>query len=173
MVRFEAPVPERSVNDVIAEADIFDLPLHQGGLYRWVMSPSKLFDYMTAARPVVTAVDAAVNPVLEADAGLALPAADAVAVAEATKTLLAPSPEERWAMGLRERRDVETPHDMGRLAERFEACLQSAIRGGGSKPPSSPRPHVSEGWSTRTIRTRARRPLWNLHRRSIVARREQ
>ena len=73
------------------------------------MSPNKLFDYMTAARPVVTAVDAAVNPVVDADAGLALPAADAVAVAEATKTLLAPSPEERWAMGLRERRYVETP----------------------------------------------------------------
>jgi hypothetical protein len=42
-------------------------------------------------------------------------------MAEAIKTLLALSPEERWQMGLRGRRRA--------LAERFEACLQSAIRG--------------------------------------------
>jgi glycosyltransferase involved in cell wall biosynthesis len=66
--------------------------------------------------------------VVEADAGLAVPAADAAALAEALKRLLALSPEERWAMGLRGRRYVEAHHDMARLAERFEACLQGAIR---------------------------------------------
>jgi glycosyltransferase involved in cell wall biosynthesis len=129
MVRFEAPVPKRSINGVMAEADIFILPLHQGGLFRWGISPNKLFDYMAAARPVVTAVDASSNPVVEAGAGLAVPAADAAALAEAVKTLLALSPEERWEMGLRGRRYVEAHHDMARLAERFEACLVSTTLG--------------------------------------------
>lgn len=128
MVRFDPPVPKRSVDDLMAEADIFIMPLHPGGLFRWGISPNKLFDYMAAARPVVSVVDAAANPVVEADAGLAVPAADAAALAEAIKKLLALSPEERWEMGLRGRRYVETHHDMARLAERFEACLQSAIR---------------------------------------------
>jgi glycosyltransferase involved in cell wall biosynthesis len=128
MVRFEAPVPKRSISAVMAEADIFIMPLHPGGLFRWGISPNKLFDYMAAARPVVSVVDAAANPVVEADAGLAVPAADAAALAEALKRLLALSPEERWAMGLRGRRYVEAHHDMARLAERFEACLQGAIR---------------------------------------------
>jgi glycosyltransferase involved in cell wall biosynthesis len=129
MVLFEAPVPKRSVNDVIAGADIFILPLHQGGLYRWGMSPNKLFDYMAAARPIVIAVDVPSNPVAEAGAGLSVPAEDAQAMAQAIKTLLALPPEERWNMGLRGRRYVEAHHDMARLAERFEVCLRSAVTG--------------------------------------------
>jgi glycosyltransferase involved in cell wall biosynthesis len=129
MVRFEAPIPKQSVDDVMAEANIFILPLHQCNLFRWGMSPNKLFDYMAAARPVVTAVDASSNPVVEAGAGLSVPAGDAGALAEAIKTLLAMSPQERWQMGLRGRRYVEAHHDTARLAERFEACLLSAVRG--------------------------------------------
>jgi glycosyltransferase involved in cell wall biosynthesis len=77
----------------------------------------------------VTAVDASSNPVVEAGAGLSVPAADAAAVAKAIKTVIALSPQERWEMGLRGRRYVETGHDMARLAERFEACLHSAVTG--------------------------------------------
>jgi glycosyltransferase involved in cell wall biosynthesis len=135
MVRFEAPIPKRRVGAVMAEADLFILPLHEGGLFRWGISPNKLFDYMAAARPVVTAVDASANPVVEADAGLSVPAADPPALAQAIKTLLALSPEERWEMGLRGRRYVEAHHDMARLAERFEACLLSASGMSGSQPP--------------------------------------
>ena len=126
MVRFEAPVPKRSVEGVIAQADVFILPFHQTGIFRWGISPNKLFDYMAAARPVVIAVDASSNPVVEAEAGLAFPE-DAAAIAEAIKKLLALSPEERWQMGLRGRRYVEAHHDMAHLAERFEACLMSAV----------------------------------------------
>ena len=69
MVQFEEPVPKRNVKDLIVEADAFILPLHRGGLYRWGMSPNKLFDYMAAARPIVIAVDAPSNPVAEAALG--------------------------------------------------------------------------------------------------------
>jgi hypothetical protein len=129
MMRFDAPVPKRDVHDVMAEADIFLLPLHRGGLYRWGMSPNKLFDYMAAARPIVIAVDVPCNPVRESGAGLSVPAEDAAAVAEAIKSLIALSPEERWEMGLRGRRYVKAHHDITRLAERFEACLLSVVTG--------------------------------------------
>ena len=129
MVRFEAPIPKQSINDVITEADILILPLHRGGLYRWGDEPNKLFDYMAAARPIVIAVDVPSNPVAEAGAGLSVPAEDAAAMAHAIKTLLALLPQERWEMGLRGRRYVEAHHDMARLAERFEACLRSAVLG--------------------------------------------
>jgi glycosyltransferase involved in cell wall biosynthesis len=122
----------------MAEADVFILPLHEGKLFRWGISPNKLFDYMAAARPVVTVVDASSNPVVAADAGLSVPAADAAALAEAIKMLLALSPEERWKMGLRGRRYVEAHHDMARLAERFEASLLSAVRGEPIAPATEP-----------------------------------
>jgi glycosyltransferase involved in cell wall biosynthesis len=131
MVRFEAPVPKQTIDRVAAEADVFILPLHRGGLYRWGMSPNKLFDYMAAARPIVIAVDVPSNPVAEAGAGLNVPAEDPPALAQAIKTLLALPPRERSEMGLRGRRYVKAHHDMARLAERFEACLRSAVTGEG------------------------------------------
>ena len=100
MVRFDAPVPKRSVNDVMAEADIFIMPLHQGGLFRWGISPNKLFDYMAAARPVVIGRRRIGQSGGRGRCRAGVPAADAAALAEAIKTLLALSPEERWEMGL-------------------------------------------------------------------------
>ena len=138
MVLFEDPVPKQKVKDVIVEADAFVLPLHGGGLYRWGMSPNKLFDYMAAARPTLIAVDAPSNPVADADAGLSVPAENPAAMVDAIKTLLAMSPDERWEAGLRGRRYVETHHDMEKLAERFEACLRDAI--GGNRIATDPRP---------------------------------
>ena len=85
------------------------------------------------------------NPVAEAGAGLSIPAEDAPAMAEAIKTLLALSPEERWEMGLRGRRYVETHHDVTRLAERFEACLLSAVRGDRITRDTEPLPTTPSG----------------------------
>jgi glycosyltransferase involved in cell wall biosynthesis len=150
MVRFEAPVPKQSINDVMTGADAFLLPLHHGELYRWGMSPNKLFDYMAAARPIVIAVDVPSNPVAEAAAGLSVPAENATAMADAIKALLALSPEERWEMGLRGRRYVEANHDMARLAERFEACLLSAVTGDRIEGDAEPLPTPPESQSGRS-----------------------
>ena len=129
MVRFEAPMPKRSVNDVMAEADIFILPLHQGGLFRWGISPNKLFDYMAAARPVVYRVDARPIRWWRPTPGWRFRRRTRRRSRRRSRRCWRCRLEERWEMGLRGRHYVEAHHDMARLAERFEACLQRRRQG--------------------------------------------
>jgi glycosyltransferase involved in cell wall biosynthesis len=126
IVRFEEPVPKQRLNEVIGEADALVIPLRRGGLFRWGISPNKMFDYMAAGRPIVTAIDTPSNPVAEAEAGLTVAPEDAAALAAAVKTLYSMSPAARWEAGMRGRRYVETHHDIRHLARAFEACLLAA-----------------------------------------------
>jgi len=62
--------------------------------------PSKLQSYMAAGRPVLASLNGeGARMVIEADAGLAVPASDAKALSEAVLTLFRMTPEERNRLG--------------------------------------------------------------------------
>lgn len=123
-VRFEAPVPKNEVFQVLCEADAFLLSLKRSKVFRWGVSPNKLFDYFAAARPVIFSVDTAYDPVRESQAGISVPPEDPWAILEAISRLLELAPGERWSMGLRGRRYVEERHDIGRIGAQFQQILE-------------------------------------------------
>ncbi|WP_456480998.1 glycosyltransferase family 4 protein, partial [Oceanithermus sp.] len=125
-VVFEPPVPKSRIPDLLREADAFLMVLRDSPVFRWGVSPNKLFDYMAAARPVIFSVNTPLNPVESAGAGITVPAEDADALAGAALKLLTMSSEERWQMGLRGRKYVEDNHDLGRLACKLESVLRDA-----------------------------------------------
>ncbi len=125
-VVFEPPVPKSRIPDLLREADAFLMVLRDSPVFRWGVSPNKLFDYMAAARPVIFSVNTPLNPVESAGAGVTVPAEDADALAGAALKLLTMSSEERWQMGLRGRKYVEDNHDFGRLACKLESVLRNA-----------------------------------------------
>jgi len=126
-VVFEPPVPKNQVHSLLQEADVFLMVLRDSPVFRWGVSPNKLFDYMAAARPVIFSVNTPLNPVAEAGAGITVPAEDADSLAEAAVRLSAISSADRWQMGLRGRKYVEENHDLGRLAGKLEAVLRDAV----------------------------------------------
>ncbi len=128
-VRFEDPVPKREVYRRLQQADAFLMILRPSPVFRWGVSPNKLFDFMAMARPVLFCVQTPYNPVAEAGAGLSVPPGNAQALARALQQLAALSPRERWEMGLRGRRYVERAHAMPVLAARLEQTLQAVRRG--------------------------------------------
>ena len=99
--------------------------LRDSPVFRWGISPNKLFDYLLAARPVLFGVNTPVNPVKESEAGWTIPSEDAPALAAAVRDLLDTPPDERAAMGARGRAYVETHHDMRGLAGRLAEVLRS------------------------------------------------
>ncbi len=125
-IRFEGPIPKRDVYDALRSADAFVISLKESPLFRWGVSPNKLFDYMALARPVIFAVAAASNPVAEAGAGITVPPNDPEALAEAAIQLAEMSAADRWAMGLRGRRYVEERHSLQRLTDGLEELLRRA-----------------------------------------------
>jgi len=124
---FEPPVPKRQIPDLLREADAFLMVLRDSPVFRWGVSPNKLFDYMAAARPVIFSVNTPLNPIESASAGITVPAETADALAEAILRLLSMSPEARWEMGLRGREYVENNHNSRLLASRLELVLEDAL----------------------------------------------
>lgn len=127
-VVFEDPVPKREVYRLLQQADAFLMILMESSLFRWGVSPNKLFDFMASARPIVFSVSTRFNPVEEAKAGFTVPAGDPIALAKAIKRLAAMPREERWAMGLRGRRYVEEHHAFNRLVDKLEEVLQDVAQ---------------------------------------------
>ena len=122
-VAFVGPIPK---GDVPAALQLFDacyVGFRRSPLYRFGVSPNKLYDYMAAGRPVLFAADAANQPVQEADCGLTVAPEDPAALAGAISSLATASEAERARLGANARAYVERHHDYHRLADELAEIL--------------------------------------------------
>ncbi len=126
-VEFLDAVPKGQVPEMLAQADAGLLILKKSPVFRWGVSPNKLFDYLGAGRPVIYAVESSNNPVEEAGAGVTVRAEDPDDLAAGVVRLMDTPRDERQRMGDRARAYVEEHHDFARLGDRFEQALQHAV----------------------------------------------
>lgn len=127
-VRFSPPVPKKEVAQLLAQADATIMHMADLSLYRWGISPNKLYDYLLAARPVLFASGVADNIVSQSGGGMAIPAGSAQQMADTVRKLAALPLLERQEMGRRGREFVLTHYNFGvlgqKLANAFDQCLQ-------------------------------------------------
>ncbi|MFM9889421.1 MAG: glycosyltransferase family 4 protein [Rickettsiales bacterium] len=124
-VLFIAPVAKNDIAAKLAKADAFHLEFKDAALYRFGVSPNKLYDYLLAARPVLYGANVPTNPVVLADAGYALPPGDSAALVAAIQKLMALPEAERAAMGERGRDYVLAHHDFTVLGKTLADMLKS------------------------------------------------
>jgi glycosyltransferase involved in cell wall biosynthesis len=127
-VTFTGPVPKAAVAASIRCFDACYVGYRRSSLYRFGVSPNKLYEYMAAGRPVIFAADAANQPVRDADAGRTVAPEDPVALADAIRSLIAAPPAERERLGANARAYVERHHDYERLADELAALLDGGAR---------------------------------------------
>lgn len=127
-IEFRQPVPKSEVPKLLREADAFIFSLEEVKVFRYGISPNKLFDYMSVAKPIIFAVNASNNPIEEAHCGLTVPPRDPQALAEAVIRLYQMPKEEREAMGRRGRAYVEEYHDIQKLSQRLECVLLEVVQ---------------------------------------------
>jgi glycosyltransferase involved in cell wall biosynthesis len=118
-VKFLPPVSRAAVPQLLAQFDVGYLGWRRQPLYRFGISPNKLIDYMMAGLPVVHSVDAANDPVAEANCGLSVAPEDPEALARAVNQMIELSKEDRNAMGERGRQYILANQTYEVLAERF------------------------------------------------------
>lgn len=118
-VVFLPPVPKRAIPALLAAMDALYLGWNNEPVYRFGICPNKLMDYMMAGRPIVHAVAAGNDPVVESGCGISCAAEDPAASAAAIVELLRRLPAEREAMGRRGRQYVLQHHNYRILARRF------------------------------------------------------
>ncbi|MDI9617169.1 MAG: glycosyltransferase family 4 protein [Methanothrix sp.] len=128
-VEFRNPVPKSKVPDVLSEADAFLFNLEDVAVFRYGISPNKLFDFMAVGNPVISSVQAPANPVDAAHCGFTIQPRDPEAMAEAIIRLYSMPQDAREEMGRAGRDYVEKHHDIARLAERLEDTLAQILSG--------------------------------------------
>jgi glycosyltransferase involved in cell wall biosynthesis len=120
---FVGPIPKGEVGIAVKLFDACYVGYRRSSLYRFGVSPNKLYEYMAVGRPVLFAADAANQPVQEADCGCTVPPEDPAALAAAIRSLAACSPAQRERLGANARAYVERHHDYERLAVELAEIL--------------------------------------------------
>jgi len=123
-ISFLPLVPKANVSNVLAMADLVVHTIKKVDVLRYGMSPNKMFDYLASAKPIVTSIEAKNNPVIEANAGIAVEPENPKALVEAIIKIYNMPEEKRKELGMNGRRYVEQHHSIKVLAKKMEALLE-------------------------------------------------
>lgn len=130
-VRFLDPVGKDEVKDFYAMSDACLVPLRNIPLFDTFI-PSKMFEMMAMARPIVASVRGEAASILERSGGaIVVPPEDSAAIASAV-TGLAHEPAVADAMGAKARRFVIDHYSRRALAGTYVRVLDDAIRAHGA-----------------------------------------
>ncbi|WP_299403316.1 glycosyltransferase family 4 protein [Acaryochloris sp. IP29b_bin.148] len=116
-------VPKSHVPQLLMNTDALIFHLLKVDVFKYGISPNKLFDYLASFRPIVYACNARNNPVADVQAGLSISPEDPKAMAHAVKQLASMSLEERNLMGQNGRSYVEEHHDYKNLGNTLHQLL--------------------------------------------------
>jgi glycosyltransferase involved in cell wall biosynthesis len=86
-VIFLDPVKKQFVSSFHAAMDALYIGLQRHSLFRFGVSPNKLFEYMLSAKPIIYAVESGNDPVSDANCGISCQAENAESVASAIRKL--------------------------------------------------------------------------------------
>lgn len=119
-------IPRPAVRSALSACDVLYLGWKRHSIYRFGLSPNKLFDYLASGRPVLHATSAPDDPVAAYGAGISVPAEDPEAIARAIRELATLPADVLDAYGARGREQVLAHHDYPVLARRFLEAVRPA-----------------------------------------------
>jgi len=124
-IYFLDPIEKAAIPNALKMCDILFIGWNKNPLYRFGISPNKIFDYMMAEKPIVHAVNAPNNFVEEAKCGIAVEAENSHAIAEAIIKLQKTDKEERDIMAQNGKKYVLENHDYKALSKQFISIFDS------------------------------------------------
>lgn len=122
-VEFCDPVKKSDVPFTLRTFDCLYIGWTKSSLYRFGISPNKIYDYMMSGRPIVHAVEAANDPVKEACCGISCKPGDVDALVQAIVTMHKMSKADRELMGNRGHDYVVKNNLIPNLARQFLELL--------------------------------------------------
>lgn len=123
-VIFIDPINKTQVQAMLAYFDVCFIGLTKDPLFRFGVSPNKLFDYLYAEKPIIYAIESGEYlPIDDAKAGISIPAVNPEKIVAAILELKNLSQEERNQMGQNGREYALKNHDYAKLAEKLAEVL--------------------------------------------------
>lgn len=127
-VRFLPEVPLSEVPPYLTMSDALLVPLSRDPVFDTFI-PSKLYDFLACARPVILMVSGEAREVIEASGGgISVAPEDAAGLAKAVLELMDKSVEERQEMGARGRAYVLAHYTREAHAQRLLTLLRALVR---------------------------------------------
>ena len=124
-ITFLKPVSKNLIPSILKEMDILLITWNKSSIYRFGISPNKIFDYMMAAKPIIHATDAPNKFVDEANCGLAIEPESPEEIVSAIKQLLGFSDEKLKLLGENGRNYILKKHDYKVLSQKFIDVINS------------------------------------------------
>ena len=118
------PVPKSSVQSLLALSNVCYIGLTKSPLFRFGVSPNKLFDYLYSGKPIIYAIEAANDIVAEANCGISIKSENAGEIVNAVLNLYGKTPEELAEMGKRGHEYVIKNHSYSELAKKYLEILK-------------------------------------------------
>jgi glycosyltransferase involved in cell wall biosynthesis len=123
-VRFVNAIPKVQIQSMLNRFDVCFIGLTGDPLFRFGVSPNKLFDYFYSGKPIIYAIESgAYTPVTDSQSGIQIPAENPEAIAEAIMRLYEMSASEREILGGNGRRYALENHEYASLAKKLTQAL--------------------------------------------------
>ena len=113
------PVSKNNIPHILSYFDITFIGFMNISVFRFGISPNKIMEYMMAGKPIINAIKAGNDPVMEAGCGITVEPENPQAIADGILKLAALSQEEREAMGKRGRDYILKNQTYDILAKKF------------------------------------------------------
>jgi glycosyltransferase involved in cell wall biosynthesis len=118
-ITFLPPVARAQMPALLHAADLGYIGLQKKELFTYGVSPNKLYDYMSAALPVLFAIDTSHDEVAQAQCGFSVPAEDPSALAAVLRRIAEMPADELRTMGERGQQYVQATHTYETLARQY------------------------------------------------------
>lgn len=124
-ITFLSAVAKSQMPSLTRSAHLGYIGLKRKDLFKYGVSPNKLFEYMAAGLPILFAVDTSCDEVAQAQCGFSMPAEDPAALANVLRRVLEMPTEELREMGERGRQYVHHTHTYEVLARQYASLFAS------------------------------------------------
>lgn len=117
-------IKKQQIQSMLSNFDVLAIGAKKEPMYRFGVSPNKLFDYLYAAKPIVYYIESGkYNPIRDAEAGIEVASNDASALADAILSIYEMSEVERKRMGENGRKAALEEYEYGMLARKLEKVI--------------------------------------------------
>jgi glycosyltransferase involved in cell wall biosynthesis len=122
-VYFVDPIPKVEIPAMLSRFNTCYIGWLNDPLYRFGIGANKIPEYLYSGKPIIHAFSGGGDPIMEASAGIRIPAEDDKQLADAVLKLYRMSQEERAAIGANGRKAALEQYEYGQLAEKLSGVL--------------------------------------------------
>ncbi|GAB4204494.1 MAG: glycosyltransferase family 4 protein [Bacteroidia bacterium] len=119
-VLFLPAIHKKQIPAMLEKMSVCYIGLENKNLFRYGVSPNKIFDYMLAEKPIIFSVFSPNNPVEKSQCGVVVAPANPIEIAEAVKYLYQLPEQERKKIGMRAKQYVIEHHTFSTFARQYQ-----------------------------------------------------